>query len=241
MENQRDENLIKKQALVEKAEGLKDSIDWEKTAQVLKDIQQEWRNIGPVPEKHKKSIYDGFKAACDAFFDHRREHQKELDVEYVVNLKQKEAICEKLEQMAQEHSDDIDTFQKLQEDFDQIGYVPSNAIRKIRKKYQTAVAHFLKETTGLDEHDKQQLKFSQEFNRLKSGPNADRKLGQKEQAIRREIGRIENDISLWKNNLEFFAASKTADKLREEFNQKIDAASDQLYDLKSQLRMIRNV
>ena len=93
LEKQRGENLIKKQELVERAQGLKDSTDWEKTAQQLKDIQQEWRNIGPVPEKQKKAIYDQFKSACDDFFNHRRGHQKELDVEYVENLKQKEAIC----------------------------------------------------------------------------------------------------------------------------------------------------
>ncbi|MGI9543317.1 MAG: DUF349 domain-containing protein, partial [Cyclobacteriaceae bacterium] len=241
LEKQRGENLIKKQELVTKAQELKDSTDWEKTAQQLKDIQKEWRNIGPVPEKLKKAIYEEFKSACDAFFDHRRGHRKELDVEYVENLKQKEAICEQLEQMALANSDDLETFKRLQTEYDQIGYVPSNAIRKIRKQYQTAVAHFLKEAQGIDDHERQQLKFSQEFSRLKSGPDANRKLGQKEQAIRREIGKVENDISLWKNNLEFFASSKTADKLREEFNEKIDKATDHLYDLKSQLRMLRSM
>ena len=143
--------------------------------------------------------------------------------------------------MAQANSDDLEAFKQLQSDFDQIGFVPSNAIRKIRKQYQTAVAHFLKEAKGIDDHERQQLKFSQEFSRLKSGPDANRKLGQKEQAIRREIGKVENDISLWKNNLEFFASSKTADKLREEFNEKIDKAADHLQDLKGQLRMLRRM
>ena len=33
---------------------------------------------------------------------------------------------------------------------------------------------------------------------------ADRKIYQKEQAIRKKITKAENDIALWKNNLEFF-------------------------------------
>lgn len=68
-----------------------------------------------------------------------------------------------------------------------------------------------------------------------------KKLQQKEQNIRKKIGKIENDIALWKNNLEFFAKSKNAGSLREEFNQKIDVATAELTDLKKQLKLIRSV
>jgi predicted DNA-binding protein YlxM (UPF0122 family) len=70
---------------------------------------------------------------------------------------------------------------------------------------------------------------------------ADRKLFQKEQAIRKKISKVENDISLWKNNLEFFGKSKNAEKVREEFNDKIKEASNHLQELKQQLKLLRTV
>ena len=72
LEGERVENLEKKKALVTKAEDLKDNTDWNQTAEKLKALQKEWKNIGPVPEKYRNSIYSQFKAACDTFFNNRR-------------------------------------------------------------------------------------------------------------------------------------------------------------------------
>ena len=76
---------------------------------------------------------------------------------------------------------------------------------------------------------------------LKSDPMADRKIYQKEQAIRKKITKAENDIALWKNNIEFFGRSQNADKVRDEFNEKIREATEHLNELKQQLRLLRTV
>ena len=55
-----------------------------------------------------------------------------------------------------------------------------------------------------------------------------------------QLSQLENDIALWKNNLEFFADSKTADKLKEEFDAKIKTASNELRGLKHQLKLVKN-
>ena len=70
---------------------------------------------------------------------------------------------------------------------------------------------------------------------------ADRKIYQKEQVIRKKISKIENDIGLWQNNLEFFSRSQNAEKVREEFNDKIKTAHEHLKQLKDQLRMLKTV
>jgi len=70
---------------------------------------------------------------------------------------------------------------------------------------------------------------------------AAKKLLVKEQAIRKKIVKVENDIALWRNNLEFFARSKNADDLRQEFNTKIKVASEQLDHLKQKLKLLRSV
>jgi len=240
LEGQRDENLLKKEELVKKAEELQQSEDWDKTAESLKELQKEWKNIGPVPEKSRNDVYKRFKAACDNFFERRRSHSKDLEGDYRENLKKKEEICEEIEKMVDKANLDTDRLKKLQMEFDKIGYVPRNAIRKIQKKYDAAVSRFL-EAADLPGAEKSELKFTIEINRLKSSPNSDQKIQRKENELRRMIGKLENDIALWRNNLEFFAESKTADKLREEFSKKISEASDQLDELKEELKVLNKI
>jgi len=57
--------------------------------------------------------------------------------------------------------------------------------------------------------------------------------------LRKQIAKAENDIAILRNNLEFFGRSKNAEKLKEEFNVKIQQAGDDLIHLKNQLKMLQ--
>ncbi|MDN5204913.1 DUF349 domain-containing protein [Fulvivirgaceae bacterium BMA10] len=241
LEGQREENLKLKEELVEKAIALQESTDWEKTANDLKHLQADWKNIGPVPEKFRNEIYKRFKDACDHFFNNRRANLKEVEKEYFVNLEKKEEICNKIMKLAEEGSSDVDALAALQEEWNHIGFVPRNAIKKIQSKFTEAVDAFIEKAQELDEEDRNKLKLTIQLHSLKGTPNSDRKLNKKEFNIRKQITNIENDISLWKNNLEFFANSKNADQVREEFESKIDKATKELENLKEQLRIIRRI
>jgi predicted translin family RNA/ssDNA-binding protein len=92
---------------------------------------------------------------------------------------------------------------------------------------------------GYSEDDRNKLLLENQISDLKNDPMAERKIFQKEQAIRKKIQKLENDISLWKNNMEFFSRSSNAEKVKEEFNEKIREATDHLKQLKDQLKMFR--
>ncbi|MDN5210484.1 DUF349 domain-containing protein [Fulvivirgaceae bacterium BMA12] len=240
LEGERGENLKLKEALVAKAVELKDSTDWNQTANELKKLQQEWRNIGPVPEKHRNEIYQRFKQACDTFFDNRRNSFKEVEKGYEENLKLKEDVCQRIIELAEEGAGDIGQLEALQEEWNNIGFVPKNAIRSSQEMFAKAVDKFIT-SSSLDEEEKTKLKITTKLTSLKGTPNANRKLNKKEFNLRRQITNLENDISLWKNNLEFFANSKNADQVREEFDLKIDNAKKELMELKAQLKIIKNI
>ncbi len=240
LENQRDENLMKKEDLVKRAEELKESSDWEKTAEQLKELQREWKDIGPVPEKNRNEVYKKFKKACDTFFNKRRGHSKEVESEYKVNLRKKEEICAEIEKMVEDKNKNIDRFKELQGLFNEIGFVPRNTIKKIQKKYSHASELFLN-SFDLSDTEKSELRFAAEVDKLKASPNADKRIHRKEVEVRRLISKIENDIALWKNNIEFFAKSKTADKVREEFNEKIAKATSQLEALKEEMKVLNKI
>lgn len=68
------ENLEKKKALCEKAEALKDSTDWKQTAEILTQLQKEWKTIGPVA-KNIRMQYGNASSVPATTSLHRRTKQ----------------------------------------------------------------------------------------------------------------------------------------------------------------------
>jgi hypothetical protein len=241
LDEERDRNLNLKKEIIKKAQELRESHDWDKTANSLKDLQVQWKEIGPVPEKHREKIFQEFKEACDHFFEQRRGQIEKLDAEQEENLKLKEAICADIEKAAQEKTGSLNSLTELTNRFNDIGFVPKKSISDVKARFQTAVDKYVASLQGVSEEDKEKTLLEIQLGSLKDDPNAERKLYNKEQTIRKRISKVENDIALWRNNLEFFGRSKNAEKVKEEFNEKINTASDQLKQLKSQLKMLKTV
>lgn len=235
LENQREENLAKKQLLVQQAVELQESTDWDSSAQKFKNLQKEWREVGPVPEKVKNEIYKSFKAACDHFFDRRREQNQEKFKAYEENLTSKLKICDQIEALASNEEVDLDDAYDLVDDYTAIGFVPKNAIKKINRRFEDAVAKILA-LDGMEERDIFEFKNHVEYGRLRNSPGGDRKIQRKEDSMKRKIATLENDISTWNTNIEFFANSPTADKLKADLQEKINEAEGELNALRKQLR-----
>ena len=238
LDAKREENLLLKQDLIKKAIALKESDDWNKTAQQFKEFQKQWKEIGPVPEKKRESAYKEFKVACDEFFNRKRKNNQGLENSYEENLKQKEAICDQIEELASSEEINPDDIYDLQDQYNEIGFVPKKAIKSIQNRYKQALNKVLAQANDLEGGELDEFKSIVSINQIKAGPHGDQKLQRKEQALKRKIQHLENDISTWKNNLGFFANSKNANALLADFETKIQKAEDELLELKEELKLI---
>ena len=241
LDEERDQNLKKKNELVQRAIALKESQEWDKAANELKNIQTQWKEIGPVPEKFREKVFKEFKEACDYFFDQKRNQLGKQESEQVDNLKAKEAICVELEKHVSENTATRELLKEIEGQFNQIGFVPRKDINAIRNRYHAAIEKFTNSIQGLTEEDKGRLLLENQLLDLKNDPMGGQKIYQKEQGIRKKIQKVENDIAVWRNNLEFFGRSKNADQYKKEFNEKIDEATASLKQLKDQLKLLRTV
>ncbi len=88
------ENLARKEALCEKAEALAQSTDWEKAAGEIRQLQAEWKTIGPVKKSRSEAIWQRFRAACDTFFTRFAQRHDTARAERVAA---REAICAEVE------------------------------------------------------------------------------------------------------------------------------------------------
>jgi hypothetical protein len=241
LDEERDQNLQIKNELVKQALELKESQDWEKTSNDLKLLQQKWKDVGPVPEKFRERVFKEFKDACDYFFAQKRGQMGKVEQEQIDNLNLKTAICEELEKHASEGTASVELLRDLQDRYNTVGFVPRKDISAVRSRYHEAVDRFVATIPDLTEDERSRVLLENQISDLKKDPMADRKIYQKEQAIRKKISKAENDIALWKNNLEFFGRSSNADKVRDEFNDKIRTATEHLKELKQQLKLLRAV
>jgi hypothetical protein len=91
------DNLARKEALCEKAEALADSTDWEKAAADIRQLQAEWKTIGPVKKSRSEAIWQRFRAACDKFFTRYGQRHDTARAERVAA---REAICAEVEALA---------------------------------------------------------------------------------------------------------------------------------------------
>jgi hypothetical protein len=231
-------NQKKAEELIAQAEALMENTDWQATANQLVKLQQDWKKLGPTPEKNRDALYRKFKAACDAFFESRRNSNKLANTEFDQNLKKKQELIQLILDAADGDQLDEDSLRGWVSEFNEIGFVPRKNIKEVQAQFKEAVDKYL-EKLDPSGSDREYFLFRLNLNRIQSDPNAVKTLNKKEHGIRKQISDLENSITLWKNNLEFFTASKTADKLKDQFDVKIQKAEDEIEKLKKKLTILK--
>ena len=145
LKKEQENNLKLKEELCEKAkataEGEYKTIkEWNSAAQMLIDLQEEWKHTGLIPIRERNRIYKKFRSFCDIFFERKREFYKILKTEQENNLKAKIALCEKAEAL-QNSTDWKHTTEKLialQKEWKKIGGAPQKYSNKVWNRFRAA-------------------------------------------------------------------------------------------------------
>jgi len=67
-DSERQENLARKLLLCEKVEALSAADDHDAALATVKELQAEWKSMGPVPKDQSDEIWRRFRSACDVIF-----------------------------------------------------------------------------------------------------------------------------------------------------------------------------
>jgi hypothetical protein len=150
---ERGENLKKKIALAERAEALQDSTDWVRTAEAIKQLQAEWKQIGPVTRGHERASWERFRAACDRFFTRRQEDLKQRKHDWTENLRKKEALVAEAEQLAQssEWEKAASRIKQIQVEWKAIGPVKRSKSEAIWQRFRAACDLFFERFKNRDQ------------------------------------------------------------------------------------------
>jgi hypothetical protein len=227
LHEQEQENLNEKQTLVDKAEQLKDSEEWEQTHRDLQSLMDKWKNAGPVPKRSSGKIWKKFKGAMDHFYDRRRDHFKEVKESRKDNLKEKEEVLGKLREL-KDHEDPIEAVNQskpLQEEFKKAGYVPIKHKNRMWKEYReicdVIYDRFRAAKAAVDVVGRENV------DSFSADDIADiRKLNSKVAGLRKEIKRMEQELIQQKESLSYFKPSKGSNPLLDQVKEKVDKAEE---------------
>jgi hypothetical protein len=142
LDEDRAENQRKKEELIVRVERLRSSTDWKATSDQIKNLQADWKAIGPAPKEHNEALWQKFRAACDVFFEKRKLAFEKLDEERGSNQKKKEALCEKAEELAKRDDAEPDDAEaeckQLQQEWRHIGPAPKEHNEALWQRFRAA-------------------------------------------------------------------------------------------------------
>lgn len=163
-EQQKQHNLEQKLQIIDQIKELvNNSEDVNRTFQEFRQLQQKFRELGPIPQANLNDLWENYHHHVQNFYDFIKINKELRDLDLKKNLEEKINLCEKTEELLIEPSI-VNAFKKLQkyhEEWREIGPVPrenqneiwerfKDATGKINKKHQE---HF----EGLREDQKKNL------------------------------------------------------------------------------------
>lgn len=221
-------NLQLKKELCEKAEALADSTDWKATADALVELQKQWKAIGAVPKKYSDSLWERFRAACDKFFDAKKEANSTQHNEQTDNLEKKRAIVERLAAINPEEVEgDLRTLlRSAQEEWNAIGHVPfkeKDVVYKALREQMDRLYGALSASAA-----------QRRINRFKNEVNDTD--GKVRERLVRQFDILKNEIKTYENNLGFLTlSSKSGNGLVDELNRKVEKLKADLVEIKAKI------
>ena len=237
------DNLSKKQALVDKAKELQESTDFAAATPIMKQIQEEWKQIGHVPRKFSDKLWAEFRSACNSYFEKLKASKSEENSEEVEAFEKKKDYLEALRsfELTGEHRTDLDAIKAHIEAWKGFGKVPFGR-RHIEGKFNK-ILDALFEKLSLSKKESEMMRFSNRVEQL-AGSDDSRKLENEKVFLMRKIDEVQGEIFQLENNIQFFSSSKNAKKenpMIVEVRKSIEKHKEELDTLKQKLKQLRSL
>ena len=154
---EQEQNYIIKQGLVEKAELLQDSTEWNVTSQAYTALMEEWKNTGRVPQEKGDELWKKFNDARERFFSAKRKHTDAIREEQDNNYNLKAAILERTERLknSTHWGETTAEMNKLMDEWKAIGPIARSHGNKMWEDFMAARKYFFARKDANREQRKQ--------------------------------------------------------------------------------------
>lgn len=233
--NEQQENLKKKMELIDLAESLKESDEWETSTNTLKKIQADWKKIGHVPRKFSDDIWKRFKAACNHYFDRYHEQKNTLNKEQQAIVDSKKVFLDTVKELKEPSKDEI---LEVITNWRELGALPRNA-RHLDSKFNKLIDRAF-EGLDIEKNEISMLKFINVIDSLVATEDV-RKLDSEQIFVRKKIDEVVKEIQQLENNLGFFSNAKDDNPLVLNVKKRVNEFKEDLAFLKEKLSYIKKL
>ena len=233
-------NLEKKLALLDIAKQHTESTDWNNSVQVIKKIQNDWKNIGHVPRKNSDKIWKEFKDTCNKFFDRYKKRHEQDNQKLEVNFENKQAFLEefKTTKISENKDEALKQLEDLYTAWVNLGKVPADKLA-INQEFTTLYNDKLS-ALNLSKTEISDYKLQSFVNKIKADGN-DRLLDDEIRKTRKTIDELEKEINQLDNNVHFFSNANADSPLLKDVYRQIDEKRKKLTETEIKLKALFNI
>lgn len=150
LKDERKANYEQKLVLCEKAEAIANAEspnngkEWGEQTEKVLELQKIWKTIGMVPKEVNTEVYERFRAACNRFFNAKKEFFETINEELNGNYQRKLELCVSAESL-QDSTDwkkSTEAFFDLQKRWKEIGPAPKKHSDQVWKRFRAACDKF---------------------------------------------------------------------------------------------------
>lgn len=236
MKDELSDNLRRKTALAQKAEELKESTEWQKTTELLVEMQKEWKTIGAVAKKHSDAIWKRFHDACDYFFEQKKKATGSTRAAEQANLKAKLDLIERLKAITPDmpREEAIARFKEVQAEWPAIGHVPFKEKDKVYDAYRELNNKLYREL-DIRGNQARMANFAESIDNISDSD----KLYRERERLARACEARKNELHTYENNMGFLSSkSKSGDQMVREMQRKISRLKEDIASLAEKIKLI---
>ncbi len=231
---EQEQHFVVKSALVEKAEALKDSKEWNNTAIAYAALMEEWKKAGRVGGEKGDELWNRFLAAQDHFFTAKKRHTEEIRIMHEQNLARKTELLQRAERIknSTNWNDTTAELNELLDEWKTIGPVAREHSNKIWEEFIAARKHFFARKDANREQRKQH------FEQIKTV----RSVQAREMVAKllTDIKEEEDKLVDFKSALENITPGKKADELRKHLEQLLIDGEQKIKRLKEKYDAVKD-
>lgn len=141
-----EQKVTRKQAisLCKRAEKLASQTDWKETAESVKQLQLDWRNLKSLPSDDSETLWQRFQTATQLFFDARGKVFEQQDKTRLANKKKAQRLIAKVAKISGSNNwkETGDAIKSLQQDWKAVNPLPREDADKLWQEFRQVCQSF---------------------------------------------------------------------------------------------------
>ncbi len=141
LEKEREENLRKKLAVIEKIKELSTTPEEaNKSYEIFRSLQNEWKETGPVPAENVAEMWKNYHLYVEQFYDMLKLNSEMREYDFRKNLEAKVILCEQAEKLKDETDivTAINRLQTLHQEWKEIGPIAKELREEMWNRFKEA-------------------------------------------------------------------------------------------------------